>query len=66
VEAEAAFLDEDVWPDTFKQRALRNDFAGALDKKNEKVERAAAETNGSTLLLQPTFCGEEPEGAECE
>ena len=66
MEAQAAFLDIHVAPDARKQRSVWDDFAGALDKDDEKVESPAAETHGASLPLQSAFCREETEWAECE
>ena len=66
MEAQAAFLDIHIAPDPFKKRATRNDFAGALDEENEKIERAAAEANTLPPFFKPAFRGEEAEGAEYE
>ena len=66
MEAQAAFLDIHVAPDTREQRSVWDDFTGALDKDDEKVESPAAETHGASLPLQSAFCREETERAECE
>jgi hypothetical protein len=52
VEAQAAFLDIHVGPDSRKQRSIWDDFTGALDKDDEKVESPAAETHGASRFLQ--------------
>jgi hypothetical protein len=66
MEAQAAFLDIHIAPDTRKQRSIWDDFAGALDKDDEKVESPAAQTHGASLPLQSAFCREETEWAEYE
>jgi hypothetical protein len=66
VEAQAAFLDIHVGPHSCKQRSIWDDFTGALDKGDEKVESPAAETHGASLFLQSAFRREETEWAECE
>jgi hypothetical protein len=42
MEAQAAFLDSHVAPNSGKQRPVWDDFTGALDKDYEKVESPAA------------------------
>jgi hypothetical protein len=66
MKAQAAFLDIHIAPDDRKQCSVWDDFAGALDKNDEKVESPAAQTHGASISLQSAFCREEKEWAECE
>ena len=66
MEAQAAFLDIHVAPNTRKQRLMWDHFTGSLDKEDEKVKSSAAETYRTSLPLQPALCREEAEWAECE
>jgi hypothetical protein len=66
MEAQAALFDIHVAPDLRKQRPVWDDFTGALNQNNEKIESPTAETRGDSLPLQSAFCRKETERAECE
>ena len=52
MEAQAAFVDIDVGPDTLDQFALVDDFAGALGQEEKNIQRPAADMKRRALFFQ--------------
>ena len=64
MDTKAAFFDNHIRPNARKQLPLGHDFPGALDKRDEDVEFAAADLHRRLALQQPAFGGEKPKRAE--
>src|SRR5262249_31947233 len=60
------FLDHDSGPHAIEQFVLGEERSGAIDQRDQQVERAGAQRDGRAVLEQASRVGLQLEGAEAE